>query len=444
MSENGHSQDSVHSTYALFVLLLAYILSFIDRNVMAVLIGPIREDFAINDTQFGLLHGLAFALLYTTVGLPIARLADTKSRRNIITLGVFFWSLMTCWCGVAKSFTGLFFARMGVGLGEAALSPPAWSMIADLFSPKRLPIAMSLLTMGVPIGAGMAFIVGGWVYGYFIAADPVILPIVGQLGAWQLTFIAVGIPGFLVVLLLLPIREPIRMGKLQSAGEVDPPQLSIPEVLAYVKSRKQLYGTIFGSISLLTILGYATMTWYLESMIRSFGAEREVLGPQMGQMFIIAGIAGALSGGWFASYLQNKGYRDANMRIIVIAAILWIIPGVLAPLAPNAEIGLWAISPVLFLLSSYIGVAIAGLQLVTPNQMRSQLSAVLVLTTNLVGLGLGPVIVGFFTDFVFGNEADLRYSLSLLAAIACPLAAIWAGVGLKHYRAALEEAQVHI
>jgi len=179
-------------------------------------------------------------------------------------------------------------------------------------------------------------------------------------------------------------------------------------------------------------------------MIRSFGADRTVLGPQMGRLFIIAGVVGALSGGWFASYLQDRGYRDANMRIIVIAAILWSVPGVLAPLAPNTQVGLWAISPVLFLLSSYIGVAIAGLQLVTPNQMRSQLSAVLVLTTNLVGLGLGPVIVGFFTDYIFGNEIYLRYSLSLLAAIVCPLAAIWAGFGLKYYRAAMSDAQVRI
>lgn len=439
MPGNDATHQSSQSVYALLILLLAYILSFIDRNVMAVLVGPIREDFAISDTQFGLLHGLAFALFYTFLGIPIARAADSKNRRTIITIGITFWSLMCGLCGLMKNFTGLFLARMGVGLGEAALSPPAYSMLSDLFSAKRLPIALAIFTLGIPIGGGMAYMVGGWVYGYFSATSPVVLPIVGELASWQLTFIAVSLPGFLVALLMLPIKEPTRKGKLLSERGDAASQLSIPQVLAYILARKNVYGAIFGSISAMAVLGYATMSWYPESLIRRFGVDRSILGPQFGQLFIIAGIMGSLFGAWLVSYLQKKSYRDANMRMIVIAATAWFFPGVLAPLAPTYELALWMAFPALFLLSSYVGVSIAGLQLVTPNQLRAQVSAILVFTTNLMGLGLGPVIVGFFTDYLFANDAYLHYSLALLTAIASPIAAIWAGLGLKYYRAALKE-----
>lgn len=432
---------SFHARYALFVLLLAYILSFIDRNVMAVLIGPIRQDFDISDTQFGLLHGLAFSLIYTVLGLPIARLADSKSRRNIIAIGIFFWSVMTCWCGLVKSFAGLFIARMGVGVGEAALSPPAHSMLTDFFTAKQLPVALAIFSLGVPIGAGMAFMIGGWVYGYFASADPVVLPVIGEMATWQMTFIAVGLPGFLVGVLMLFAREPARKGKLQTGHPAAAEALPVATVLAYLWERRGLYGALFGSISALSIFGYAIMSWYLESMIRSFGVDRAVVGPQFGQMFIVAGIAGALCGGWLTRFLLQRGYADANLRMIVIAAVAWLVPGVLAPLAPTSELALWAVFPSLFLLNSYVGVAIAGLQLVTPNQMRAQASAVLLFMTNLLGLGLGPVIVGFFTDFLFGNDQHLRYSLALLGVICCPIAAIWAGLGLKHYRTALAEAE---
>lgn len=441
MPNNHPSAHSWHASFALFVLLLGYILSFIDRNVMAVLIGPIRQDFAISDTQFGLLHGLAFSLIYTVLGLPIARAADSKSRRTIVAIGIFFWSVMTCWCGLVKSFAGLFIARMGVGVGEAALSPPAHSMLTDFFSPKRLPVALAVFSLGVPIGAGMAYMIGGWVYGYFASADPVVLPLFGTMTTWQMTFIAVGLPGFLVGVLMLLVREPPRRGKLALPSGHAAGALPLGEVMGYIWQRRGLYGAIFGSISALSIFGYAIMSWYLESMIRSFGVERSVVGPQFGQMFIVAGVAGALCGGWLTSWMLQRGYQDANMRIIVIVTLAWLVPGTLAPLAPTRELALWGVFPSLFLLNSYVGVAIAGLQLVTPNQMRAQASAVLLFMTNLLGLGLGPVIVGFFTDYLFGNDQYLRYSLSLLGVITCPVAAIWAGFGLRHFRAAVREAE---
>jgi MFS family permease len=204
------------ANYALLVLLLAYILSFIDRNAMAVLVGPIRADFDISDFQYSLLHGFAFSMFYIFLGLPIARLADRGSRKSIITIGVFFWSLMTCLCGVAQSFKMLFIARMGVGVGEAALSPPAYSLLSDYFSSEALPRAMAIYTLGITLGGGLAYIVGGGVYEYFLLHGSPVLPLLGELRPWQLTFIVVGLPGFLLVALLSLIHVKVRYPAAQT------------------------------------------------------------------------------------------------------------------------------------------------------------------------------------------------------------------------------------
>jgi len=422
--------------YALGVLLLAYILSFVDRNIMAVLVGPIREDFAISDFQYSLLHGFAFSMFYIVLGLPIARLADRGNRTRIIAVGVFFWSLMTCLCGAARGFKLLFLARMGVGVGEAALSPPAYSLLSDLFEPDKLPRALAVYTLGITLGGGLAYVIGGVVYEYFAAAAPIAVPVLGEPRPWQLTFVAVGVPGFLVVLLLLFLSEPARGRDLAS----DPVQApSLGEIRDWLAGRWQAYGSLMLGVSLLSVLGYGTMAWYVEFLVRGFAMGRSEAGSAFGTIFIVAGSLGAVVGGWSAGPLARRGYADANMRLVTIVALLWLVPAVAGPLSPSAGLALWAAAPIVFFLNSYFAVSIAALQLITPNRMRAQISALLLFMTNLFGLALGPSIVAALTDFVFGDEAALRYSLSLLAAVVCPAAALLTGWGLKYYRAALPE-----
>ena len=433
-------QEQAGAYYALAVLLLAYILSFVDRNVMAVLIGPIREDFAISDFQYSLLHGFAFSMFYIVLGLPIARLADRGNRSIIITLGVLFWSLMTCLCGVARSFKLLFIARMGVGVGEAALSPPAYSLLSDFFSGESLPRALAVYTLGVTLGGGLAYIIGGAVFEYFAEADHVVLPLLGELRPWQLTFIAVGAPGFLLVALLLLLKEPARrsastLDTADSGQDVVP---ALGEITAWLHRRWQAYFSLMMGVSLLSVLGYGIMAWYVEFLVRSFGSSRGDAGSAFGLIFIVAGSLGTVIGGCSAGPLARRGYVDANMRLVMIVALLWLVPAVLGPLAPNANLALWAALPMVFFLNSYFAVSIAALQLITPNRMRAQVSALLLFMTNLFGLALGPSVVAAFTDFLFADDASLRYSLSMLAAIVCPAAAILIGWGLKYYRAALE------
>lgn len=426
MSEHVDSPRDAgpRANWALFVLLLAYILSFIDRNVMAILVGPIRASFEITDFQYGLLHGLAFTLFYTFLGLPIGRLADRGSRRTIIGVGVLFWSAMTCACGLVRGFGGLFAARMGVGVGEAALSPPAHSLLSDLFPAKSLPRAMSIFTLGITIGGGMAYMIGGWVLGA-VGDASASLPVVGALEPWQLTFILVGLPGFVVGVLLWTIPEPKRHGRARADGQV----ASVGEVLRHFRAHSRLYGAILGSVSLLSVLGYGTITWYVEMLIRRFDLEAREVGPTFGWIFIVAGSVGAVVGGLLAERLARR-FRDANLRVVVLAALLWIGPGIAGPLMPSADLALLMAVPILFAMSSYFGPAIAALQTATPNEMRAVASALLLFSANLFGLGLGPPLVGALTTHLLGGDQTLHLALAGLAAVFAPLAAVTAALAV--------------
>ena len=436
MGSSVVSPDSAgrgRAVYALIALLLAYILSFIDRNVMAVLIGPIRADFAISDFQYSLLHGFAFSMFYIFLGLPIARLADRGSRKWVITIGVLFWSLMTCLCGTARTFSALFVARAGVGIGEAALSPPAYSLLSDYFTKESLPKAVAVYTLGITIGGGLAYIVGGSVYQYFAEYGALSLPLLGELRPWQATFFIVGLPGFVLVIALSLMTEPPRRGDF-SEGVGD---YSVTQVRAHLRLHWQAYGSLIMGVSLLAVLGYGTMAWYPEFLVRSHGMNRADAGSQFGLIFIVAGSAGALLGGFSAKPLLERGFPDASMRLIVWIALLWLLPAVLGPLSLDSGLALWAAVPIVFFLNSYFALAISALQNITPNRMRAQVSALMLFMTNLLGLALGPSVIAALTDFVFADDADLAYSLSLLPLIVCPLAAAVLAWGLKHYRAAL-------
>ena len=177
---------------------VAYIFSFIDRQIINLLVEPIREDLQLTDTQISLLQGIAFALFYTLMGIPIARLADAANRRAIIAAGVFLWSLMTVMCGLAKSFGQLFAARIGLGIGEAALSPPAFSLFTDYFPPGKVTRAIAVFSGGSFLGAGLAYIIGGYVVDFVTRLDVVDIPVFGQVRTWQMAFIAVGLPGMLL------------------------------------------------------------------------------------------------------------------------------------------------------------------------------------------------------------------------------------------------------
>ena len=258
------------------------------------------------------------------------------------------------------------------------------------------------------------------------------------MGAWQVTFFVVGFPGILVVLLLLLAKEPVRHAL---AGQKVEAAVALSDVARFMRHRWQVYTALFTGVSAMSIVGYGTLTWYAEFLLRTYQMPRSEGGPAMGSIFLIAGTAGTLCGAWFASLLQRKGYEDANMRLVMLAALAAMLPAAIGPLMSNGWAALLLAVPVIFFHYTHFGVAVAALQLITANRMRALISALMLFATNLFGLGLGGSIVAFFTDYVFGDDSALRYSLALVGAVCYLLSAVLIGWGLKYYRAEIAALQ---
>ncbi|MGI9295671.1 MAG: MFS transporter, partial [Pseudomonadales bacterium] len=245
--------DPAYAWYVTLLMMVLYMFSFLDRTIIVLLVEPIKRDLHITDTQISLLYGFAFAIFYTFLGIPIARLADYKNRRTIIAFGVLIWSAMTALCGLARNFGHLFAARVGVGVGEAALSPAAYSLIADSFPEEKRAKAMSVYTMGLYLGVGLALVLGGLVIDFFEQAGTVTLPLVGELYSWQLTFVAVGAPGLLFFLLMMTVREPTRKG---IAATNDAP-IPLRDAMGWFTTRWRFYLSFYAAMAFLTMYSYS-------------------------------------------------------------------------------------------------------------------------------------------------------------------------------------------
>ncbi len=401
-----------------FVLLLAQTFSFLDRMIMGLLVGPIRDTFQISDTQYSLLAGLAFSLFYALMGLPLARIADSRSRRNLIAAGIAVWSLMTAVCGLAKGFWMLFVARMGVGVGEATLAPGAYSMIADYFPKSLLARALSVYMVGVTLGSGFAYMLGGAVVAYVENMPQIVLPVLGAIHGWQLTFFIVGLPGLLVALLMmLTVREPPRRGL--SANDVQ--AIALREVVDYLWSRRRAYGGHIIGVSIFIMVVYALNLWGPTYLIRTFGYTRPEAGWVFGIVMIVAGTSGLLLAGFIADSWMKRGVNDAYVRTIIVSIVGLLPCALMMGFATSDVVGIAAISLAVFFSAFQGGLSGGTLALMTPNRMRGQATAVFQLFANLIGLALGPTVVAMTTDYIFGYDAAIGKSIALCAAVLCPL-----------------------
>jgi MFS family permease len=430
-----------YAWYVVGVLTVVYIFSFIDRQILTLLVRPIRRDLGITDFQMSLLMGFSFALFYTFFGLPLGRLADSRSRRTIIAFGFAVWSLMTAGCGLAKNFVQMFLLRMGVGIGEAALSPAAYSIITDYFAPRRRATAISVYSMGIYIGSGTALIVGGLVAGAASAQDVWVLPLVGATRPWQVVFFIVGLPGVVLSALMYTVREPVRRGiKTMMAADGKPRVQQVPmkEVIIYLKVNWRTFLCHNVGFALLSFSSYGSSAWIPTFFVRTHGWSEAQAGQIYGWIVAISSTIGIVAGGRVADWMVERGYRDATMRVGVIVAFAWLPFGLIYPLVPN---GYWAaglLVPAAFLASAPFGVSAAAIQQMMPNAMRGQASAIYLFVINLIGLGIGPSAVAAATDFIFEDDQAVRYSLVSVATFAhiASGALLWAG--LKPFQASLD------
>jgi MFS family permease len=420
--------SSRYRNYALGVLFLGYVVNFIDRSILSILLEPIKHDLMLSDTELGLLGGLAFALFYATLGIPIAALADRWSRVKVLVISMVIWSAMTALCGMAVSFATLLLARIGVGVGEAGASPPSHSLISDYFPVEKRATALSIYALGIPIGAMVGNYVGGW------GAE--------ELG-WRVTFFLVGLPGILVALLIfLTLREPPR-----GLSEKTAPVLE-DEAAESAPSMKEVFGFLWAKRSfrhigfaagLHAFVGYGVGTWNAPFLIRTHDLPITEVGFWLA---LISGIGaiGTFAGGFLGDRISAAtGDRRWYLWLTGVATVLMVPFQFVAYLYD----GLWAVLPSLFVISilggMYLGPSFAMTQGLVTLRMRATASAILLFMLNIIGMGLGPYFVGIASDLLAPASGidSLRYALCLAV-----LANIWAAghyfAGARTLRSDLE------
>ena len=420
--------------YVAIVLMLANTLAFIDRAALALLLEPIKNDLGVSDTAMSLLHGLSFTIFYVAVGIPVARLADRSNRRNIIACGIFFWSAMTALCGVARSFSTLFAARVGVGAGEGGFSPSAYSMLADYFPKERLPTALGVYQMGIYLGIAGALLIGGSISTAIPPGETLQLPILGAVKGWQLVFLLLGAPGLLLTAVLMTVPEPARQGVVSDA-----PAVPLRKFFAHIGGRKQAYLGLAIGFALMIFVGNGTGAWTPAFLQRKYGWSTADVGFSYGLVVFFCGTTGALAGGLFASWLRRRGHEQANLLAALLGFSALVPVTIGFPLMPTAQLALVLIGFVNFFAGFNFGGGLAALQELTPNRMRALLSAGYLLIINIIGAAFGPTSVALVTDYWFGDPQRLPEAIAITCAIASPLSVVALLVGMRGYRKAQAE-----
>jgi MFS family permease len=393
--------------YALAVLTTVYMLNLVDRGLMALLLQPIKEDLQLSDTQLGFLTGIVFGLFYATLGVPIARWADRGDRVAITSVAIATWGATVMVCLVVTNYVQLLFARMAAAVGEAGCKPPTYSLVGDYFpDPSERTFAMAVYWMGGSLSALVSYVVGGWL---------------NELYGWRITFFLMGIPGLLLAAVVKwTILEPRRQVQNKDAYErALPPMRTVMKVLWHQRSSRHL------SIALILLytLALGLVPWYAAFMIRSHGMGTGELGLWLGLIFSLGGAAGVLSGGYVCSrWLTNN--EQGQMRLSAVAVTALVPCFVAFLMLPDKRDALLALIPLAFVFSFFMGPTYALMQRLVPDEMRATMMSVVMLLANLIGMGIGPQVIGILSDVLrpsLGNDS-LRYAM-----LSMSLLALWSG-----------------
>jgi MFS family permease len=419
------------------VLMLIYVNSFLDRSILSLLVDPIRSTLHISESQMGFLMGPAFAIFYIIAGLPLGRLADVMPRRWLVFGGQFVWSIMSVACAFIGQYWQFLSLRVGLGVGEASLSPAAYSMITDLFPRNKLSRALSVYGFGIFLGAGFARLLGGLVIGFTEGQETVMIPLLmREIFSWQIVFLFVALPTIPLSILLLTIKEPLRHG---TKSEVEAgAQVGWGETMAYIARNKTTMICHGMGFALLSFSGYGAGSWNPSHFHRNFGLALSEIGIITGLINAIGGTIGILFGGWLADHLQSRGVRNNKTMVGLIAAVAWAPFGIAYPLMTNSTAAFACLAGATSIAAMPWGVGPAGIQEIMPNRMRGQASAVYLFIINFFGIGLGPFIPSLLTQYVFKSDEGVRYSLLVVPGVAHFIAAILLFVGLKPFLKSLD------
>ena len=431
--KSGFKQNTPYAWCVVAILCLASILGWVDRQIINLLVGPIKETLGINDTQVGLLQGLSFALLYVVASLPIAWMADTGKRTLIISIGIICWSLATFFCGLATSFLIMFLARMMVGLGEATLAPSGYSLLSDYFSKDRVGIAISLFTGCGFLGAGLGYIIGGKIIGYFSQTEHYTLPIIGQVEPWQITFMVVAAPGLILLLLMQFVKEPPRQSILKTPERPKDILSSFKTLFAYILTNKRLFFGLFVGLSIMAAATLSINNWIPEYFIRQYGLTPQKASAMLGPIIMITSPGAVFIGGLLASLLMKRGIGHANLSLAITSVLLAACFAYLFTKVETLDMAIKFLIPTLFFGALPFGCGTATLPLVAPNRLRAQIVAVYLLIANLLGNTIGPAGVGLVTDYIFKDPSRLGDSISVVAPLLYLTGALIALMAVKPY-----------
>jgi MFS family permease len=431
MSDDSSAERAPwYAWYVVIVLTLANVSASIDQQILNLLVTPIKRDLGITDSQFSYLSGLAFAVFYSLLGIPIARLADRSNRRNLMAGGIGLWSIFTTLCASAQTYGTLFLMRVGVGVGEATLNAPSVSLLADTFPRQRLGRAMSIFSLGIFLGSGLAYFIGGWIVGLVGSAGMWRVPLIGEIRPWQSVFLAVGIPGVLIALLLLTIREP-RRGHAATAG--------VPYSAAwkYIADNRRTFLTYGLGFTTSGLVNWSLAVWLNQFFVRTYQWSPSDAGRVQGILTMTIGVVGVLAGGWLTDWFVRRGQLDGPLRVGMVGAAGMLVSATAYPLVSTATGAVAWLAVVNLFAALPWGAAATATAEVVPSPLRAQSAALFFLSQGLISRTLGPAAVAWITDYGFHDPMALRYSLAIVNVIGMTLTLVLFAAGLGSYRRTL-------
>lgn len=411
VSESSPWPAEWRSWYAVGVLCICAIFSFIDRQIINLLVEDLRRDLGLTDTSISLLQGVAFALFYAACAVPLGRLADVANRKVTIVIGLCVWTLATALCGMAGAFIQLFIARVFVGVGEATLTPNTYSMLADLFRPSRLALPCGVFAGSSFVGSGIALLAGGAILGRLSQSGPLVLPWMGELKTWQAAFVFAAAPGILIAALLtITVTEPLRRG-LSAPKHREVPALS--DVVTLYRKHVRPFNAVFFGVSLLGAVQFSIGAWAPAYFMRVHGWSPAQIGVVYGVILLIGGTGGAIAGGWLADWWETRK-GQGHLRTAMFSAVSTLPFATCFPLVSSPEYAVVLLAPAVFLGSLSLGAGPALLPLVAPPRMRGVLVATYLFIASLLGQALGPALVAVTTDYFFNSPIKVGNSVALI------------------------------
>jgi MFS family permease len=425
----------IYAWFLVAILVVAFLFSYIDRQVLAILVGPMKADLHATDSEIGWLYGV-FALFYAVGGIPIAMLADRYARLRLVAAGVLLWSVLTIGSGLARNLLQLVLARIGVGVGEAVLTPAANSLIPDSFPRERVPFAVSVFMAGSTLGSGLAFLAGGTVLGLVQDAGTTYVPLLGNMSAWQKVYLACGLPGLVLAPCLLLLREPIRrqFSVSKRAGA------TLAELLSWYRRNLTTVILHHTGFLCLALMGFGFVFWSISFFTRVYGMQASTASQIFGAIQLVFGSLGSICAPLLATRLARGGRKDGNIVAAIIGGACAMAAIMLIQTMPSAFWAFVCYVPALFFISSPFGLAYGSLPVIAPASMRAVVVSVFMLVVS-VGMLLGPPIAGFFNERVFPNGDGVRWSILTVTPIFGCLGLTLLWFCRRHYAASLQAAE---